>query len=132
MTAAATNPEFTSVNALTALLSTESLLFTALNIALALSAPTGKRLRMKPRTFAIAAAGLLAIIASGALMAWFDTFLRNWPTGWYGVFPAICIAIGIVAQPPIAYLVARDVGRAHTEITPKHTEILSGGRQQGE
>jgi hypothetical protein len=52
-TAAATNPEFTSVNALMALLTTESLLFTALNIALALSTPTGKRLRLEPRAFAI-------------------------------------------------------------------------------
>jgi hypothetical protein len=77
---------------------------------------------------------LLAVIAAGALMAWFDTFLGNWPAAWYGVIPALCIAIGIVAQPPIAYFVARDVGRPHTEIpvAAKHTEIGTAQGQQRE
>lgn len=98
---------FTSANALTTLLTVESLMFSALTVAVALSSNRGAPTRLLPeaRRLAIAAAIVLTVIAFGATVAWCDTFLRG-DASFTRLAPAICIVVGILTQPGFAWRLA--------------------------
>jgi len=112
---------FTSVNALTALLSTESLLFAALNVALGLTSPVegGRPLLIGPRKLAFAAFWLLAGVAAGAALAWCDLFLGDWPSDPLALVPIFCLLGGILAQPVFALVIALGIKKRTSELQPK-------------
>ncbi len=95
--------------ALTALLTTESLLFAALNLAASLSTPGGRRIRRLPlpgRVIGGGAVGALILVAVGALAAWAELFLCDFPTALSGILIAVALLVAIVAQPVLAVLLA--------------------------
>jgi hypothetical protein len=104
---------FTSTNALTTLLTTESLLFAVFALALGLSGTQLARttLASAARNMAVSAAAVLTALASGAIVAWGDLFLRDWPARFGLWFPAATIAIGILAQPVFAWVVVINLRR---------------------
>jgi hypothetical protein len=101
--------EFTDANALSALLTVESLLFATLGVAVSFSEP-GKRvpdLPVQPRTLGLLACGFLSVVAFGALMAWWNIFLDPWPCGFRDTVIACSIGAAIVGQPVFAWAIAR-------------------------
>lgn len=103
-------PLFGPSNALATLLTVESLLFAALMGAVSLG--SGGAFAVSPRaaarTLATAVAGVLTAVATGAAFAWERIFLvEAWPSRLDEQVPALCIAVGIVAQPVIAWTVVR-------------------------
>ena len=105
------DPQMTSQDVLGPLLSAESLIFGTLNIALSLTAGSsyGKTLGFEPRTFAHWGAALVTLLGCGAAAAWVDIFIvGDFPERW-GIPPVVALAIGIVAMPVIAIIVARNV-----------------------
>jgi hypothetical protein len=106
-------PVFTSKDALAVLLSTESLLFAALNVALVLSAPSAFGSdSWVPRLLSAAAASVLTAVAAGAGSAWVDLFVvGQFPHGGFAKAAVLLIALGIVAQPVLAVVIAAVVWR---------------------
>ena len=107
---------FTATNALITLLTVESLLFAGVAAATSLSTVTS--LPVSPRA---AARGLvcgvslvLTTVAIGAAFAWSRLFLHHWPARIDEQVPIICLAIGIAAQPVVAWTVVRLLFRRHT------------------
>lgn len=106
------DPGFTKANVLTTYVTMESLLFAGLSAAIALSATgtLGRRTPIPPWIVATITSVLLAVIASGAVLAWWDLFAgKNWPSGCNRRLEAIGILLGIVAQPLVAVAIARNV-----------------------
>lgn len=67
---------------------------------------------VRPATLAFVAAGVLAAVGAGAVLAWTDLFLgTNWPAGWNGRLGAISLLLAIVAQPVVAVLIAIGISR---------------------
>lgn len=102
-------PLFTPSNALTTLLVVESLLFAG--FATSLSLTSMATLAISPqraaRGLALGVCGVVTIVAVGAASAWARIFLETWPPRIDDQIPAICIAIGILAQPIVAWIVVR-------------------------
>jgi hypothetical protein len=106
---APTADSFTSANALSTLLTTESLLFAAFSLAVSLSGPTNRvRAWLVPGSvLAGAAVAALAGVGAGGIIAWHDLFVE-------GGFSrdaterviAIAILGAIVIQPLLALLLA--------------------------
>ncbi|HEY3492867.1 MAG TPA: hypothetical protein VGK43_07930 [Solirubrobacterales bacterium] len=90
------------------LLTVESLLLASLSIALVLFAGAGLPVRAMGAAKVLLVGLTLAVIvtAAGALVAWGDVYLGDWPGPWYRSVPVICIAVGIAVQPVIAVVVA--------------------------
>lgn len=112
--AASSADEFTSVNALSTLLTLEGFLFGVLNVAIAVTATSAlpNRLMSSPRRFAHAAAALVTLVAVGALIAWWDLFIGgDWPKGVGDWAPVVVIGLAIVAQPVLTWAVARGVAK---------------------
>lgn len=94
------------------LVTMESLLFAGLNVGLALAAPVAGGRNISPAgahrlaTFALAA---LAIVASGAVLAWWQVFGDNRPHSLLRVLEAAAAVIGIAAQPIISFFAVRAI-----------------------
>ena len=121
--AAASAPRqgFTSVNAFTALLTTESLLFTAFNVALSLATPIegGRpRLLVRPRILAFWAFVLLLVVGCGAVLAWIDVFASDLPSNLLKLLPIIILLVGCVAQPIFALVIARGMPTQNRVLEP--------------
>jgi hypothetical protein len=57
------------------------------------------------------AAALVSLVAVGALIAWADLFLGDWPDGFGRWGPVVVIGLAIVAQPVLTWVVAYGVRR---------------------
>lgn len=104
----------TKLGLLALLLTTEGLLFAALTVGVSLSASSvfGPSTVVRPATLAFIAAGLIALVGAGAVLAWTDLFLGSgWPSGWNGPLEAIALLCAIVAQPLVALLIAVGIWR---------------------
>jgi Na+-transporting NADH:ubiquinone oxidoreductase subunit NqrB len=99
---------FTSVNALTTLLTVESLIFSSLSVATALGSSTSlaRQARRASRFLVVSAASALTLVAVGAAAAWGELFLGHWPTRLGEQVPILCLAGGIIVQPGIAWVIA--------------------------
>lgn len=101
-------PLFTPSNALTTLLTVESLLFAGIASATALSSTT--TLPISPhaaaRALVLGLSAVLTCVAVGAAFAWSRLFLDDWPQRIDDQVPALCLAVGIIAQPIVAWIVA--------------------------
>jgi hypothetical protein len=96
---------FNDANAVSTLLTTESLLFAVFAVTLSFGASAAAR-APRPRDarrLACAAAGVLTLFGSGAAVAWADLFLDDWPRRFADWFPVATLAIGIVAEPMFAW-----------------------------
>lgn len=95
-------------DALTTLLTVESLLFAALSICVALGQPTefGRRLPTSPLAFSLTAAGAVTLIAFGAATAWINAYLDPCPATAEEWIEGIALGAGIVAQAVFAWWVA--------------------------
>jgi len=102
-------PIFTPSNALTTLLTVESLLFAGVAAATSLSSTT--TLAVSPqwiaRALALGVTVVLTTVAIGAAFAWSRLFLGSWPSRLDEQLPVICLAVGIAAQPIVAWTVVR-------------------------
>jgi len=106
----ATSPTLLApANALSTLLTVESLLFAGMAAAASLGA-TGSY-AVSPRAaaakLALAVTCVLTTIAIGACFAWARVFLVAWPSRIDEQVPAICLLIGIAAQPLVAWTIVR-------------------------
>jgi hypothetical protein len=104
---------FQPTTALTILLTVESLLFAGLAAAVSLSSTT--TLPVSPhaaaRALALGIAAVLTAVAVGAGFAWSRLFVHAWPSRLDEQVPVICLAVGIAAQPIVAWIVVRVVYR---------------------
>jgi hypothetical protein len=112
---AATTPDtFTKGNMLSALLTTEGLLFAALSISVSLSGSStfGPKTIIPPTALAFVAAGILSVVAIAAGFAWVDLFAGDkWPAGSDARVEALALLFAIVAQPVIALVIALGIWR---------------------
>jgi hypothetical protein len=112
--AGAATSGFTKAGLLSALLTTEGLLFAALSVSVSLSAAStfGPKTVIRPAVLAFVATGVLVTVAMAAVLAWTDLFLgENWPTGWNGRLEASALLFAIVVQPSIALVLALGIWR---------------------
>lgn len=102
-------PLFTPSAALTTLLTVESLLFAGVAGAVAVSSTPG--LAVSPRAagqrLALGAAAVLTAVAVGASFAWARIFVVDWPSRLDEQIPAACLAVGVAAQPVVAWIMVR-------------------------
>src|SRR4051812_44982088 len=100
-------PGFTVTNALSSLLTAESLLFAALSLAANLSMPGGPLVRRLPIPggwlAGIAIGGLVAV-SLGAAVAWGKIFVCAFPSDASGILVAVALIVAIVIQPALAVL----------------------------
>ncbi len=109
ITAASVTTGLTKSGILSLLLTTESLLFAALAVAVTLSGSSvfGASTWGPPWVLAFIATAVLGVVAAAAVLAWTDLFLaHNWPTGWNSRIEALALLFAIVAQPLVALVVA--------------------------
>lgn len=104
---------FTSANALTTLLTTESLLFAAFSLSLSLPGSTAPRefLADRARVFGAAAALVLTVLAGGTVAAWVEVFAHPWIGHFGRCFPALTILVGALAQPTFAWVFVASISR---------------------
>ena len=95
---------FTSANAISTLLTTESLLFAVFALALSFPSSPLARTAVSGRQIVFWAAALVTLVASGAAVAWLNLFLAHWPARFGTWFPAVAIAGGIIAQPGFVWV----------------------------
>lgn len=105
--AAADQSLFSPANALTTLLTVESLLFAGAGAATSLSATTTHPIspRLAARRLALGVSCALTAVALGAGVAWARVFLEVWPSRIDEQIPAICLVVGIAVQPVVAWTV---------------------------
>lgn len=107
--AAHVGPAIAPGAALGTLLTVESLLFAG--VAAATSLSSGTALAVSPqsaaRRLALSVTVVLTTVAVGAGFAWSRLFVGAWPSRLDEQIPAICLAVGIAAQPVIAWSVVR-------------------------
>jgi hypothetical protein len=107
--AATSSAPFTSANALTTLLTTESLLFAAFNAGIVLTVPTATVRQITPgQAYALArgCVAVLALVAIAGAVAWCGVFADGWPHSPTRVVEGLGIAVGIAVQPVVAGIVA--------------------------
>jgi uncharacterized membrane protein len=81
-------------------------------VSLSASSTFGPPTVVSPAALAFIAAGLIAIVAAAAVLAWTDLFVgSSWPSGWNGRLEAIALLFAIVAQPLVALLIAVGIWR---------------------
>ena len=105
---------FTRAGLLSALLTTEGLLFAALSISVSLSGAStfGPKAVVRPVILAFIAAGVLATVAVAGVLAWTDLFLGDhWPASANVRLEVIALLFAIVAQPLIALILAVGIWR---------------------
>jgi hypothetical protein len=100
---------FTHANALAVLLTTEALVFTAISVSLTFSNVSHHvpNLPLKPHQLGYVAAVLIGGLAVGALTAWWSVFASPWSCHFTKVVEGLAILLGIVAQPLMAWALAR-------------------------
>jgi hypothetical protein len=93
------------------LLTTESLLFAALGVSVALTTPVegGRPEFIATGKLAALIAPIIWVIAFGAGAAWLSVYTSPGPCGFSESIQALCLAIGIVAQPAVASVIAWNV-----------------------
>lgn len=101
----------TSADALPLLLTTESLLFAAFGVSVALTTPVegGRPPIVASGKLAALIAGIIWIVALGAASAWISVYVDPAPCGFSQVIQALCLAGGIASQPVIATVIAWNV-----------------------
>jgi hypothetical protein len=102
-------PDPFAVILLPTLLTSESVVFGLLSVAVALSAstPLGRRGRPRASTIANCGTALVGILAVGATGAWYRLFLRHgWPVDAALKVAAGSLIVGILLEPSIALAVA--------------------------
>lgn len=103
---------FSAAQSLTLLVTMESLLFAALNVGLALALPAvGGRNISRTGAYRLAklAAACLTVVAAGALLAWWQVFIDEWPTSFLRKLIAGAVAVGVCAQPVISWIAVRAI-----------------------
>jgi hypothetical protein len=101
--------QFTTAQSLTLLLTTESLLFAAFNVGLALGTPVaGGRNISRASAFRLALFAVLALtaVALGALLAWWQVFVDHWPGSFLREVEAAAAVAGITVQPIVSFIAA--------------------------
>jgi hypothetical protein len=96
-----------ATQALTVLVTLESLLFAGFNVGLALAIPVAKGRNISQAAahrLAQFVAGSLTLVAIGALLAWWQAFADPWPHTFQRQCEAIAIAIGISVQPIVSFV----------------------------
>jgi hypothetical protein len=99
---------------LSILLTTESLLFAGLTVAITLAGatPFGRQIAVLPVALACAATLILGVVAAAAVLSWTDLFAgSNWPKGHSRRVEAIALLSAIVTQPAIALSIAVGIWR---------------------
>lgn len=96
----------TSTQALTTLLTTESLLFAVFSVALAFgsSGLTSVVSAGFARSMVKAVAVVLTVLGIGACTAWIEVFVGACTHGFTEWAPAFGIAVGVAAQPVFAWI----------------------------
>jgi len=100
---------FTAAQSLTLLVTMESLLFAALNVGLVLAAPVaGGRNISRSGAYRLAkfAVAGLAVVATAAVMAWWQVFVDHWPESDLRKLQAVGALVGICIQPLISAVAA--------------------------
>jgi hypothetical protein len=107
----ASHESFTVANALAALLTAESLLFAATTVGVGLSASSafGALRPVRPFLLAVTATSILFVVAFGAATAWWDVYITSWRWTFSDVVQAVCILVGILAQPFFAAAIAVNI-----------------------
>ena len=102
------NPSFTFTDGLTILLTSETLVFAALAVVVTFALPSNRipRLPLSVAWMGVLVVLFVALIAFGALMAWWSTFIDHWPAHFQGRAVAVVLAAAIVGQPLFAFLLA--------------------------
>jgi hypothetical protein len=102
---------FTDVDALVTLLTAETLLFAALTIVLAFNEVAGRvpalPFGMGAEQLGWVAAAVVAIVAFGAVVAWWDIFGSFCTWNFTRGSEAVSALVGVVAQPLLAIAIAR-------------------------
>lgn len=101
--------QISDAEALTILLTAESLIFAVLSAAIAFAQP-GRRVSALPTsafTLGLAAVTLLSIVALGALLAWVGVYGNHWPCSLRQDLIALTVATAIVGQPIFAGVIAK-------------------------
>jgi hypothetical protein len=103
---AATATRFDPTDALTSLLTVESLLFAVFSITLTFGSSgltknvTGGTMRRLAR----ATAAVLTVLSIGAGTSWVTLFVGSSTHGFAQWSPAVALAIGVIAQPVFAWI----------------------------
>jgi hypothetical protein len=100
-----------AADSLPVLLTTESLLFAALGVSVALTTPVegGRPAFIASGLLAALIAAIIWVVAFGAGAAWLSVYTSPGPCGFSESIQALCLAIGIVAQPVLASVIAWNV-----------------------
>jgi|SRR5579859_792505 len=108
----ATTAAFSAGDSLTLLVTTETLMFAALTIAVTLSQPVaGGRNMSRENVWRLVAAVTVTItvVAAAAALAWWQTFAQPWSSSWLRGVESAGILVGVIAEVVIAIAVARAV-----------------------
>lgn len=100
---------FTTGNLLTALLTTEGLVFTAVSVSVSIGGKSafGPKPQLPTGAMAFVAALTLVLVAVGAGLAWADLFGgKHWPSGGNSQTGAVALLVAIVVQPVLALSIA--------------------------
>jgi hypothetical protein len=99
---------FSSADAMTTLLTVESLVFAVFSIALALisNLDLAVNAEKSARALTLVSSSLVTALGLGAIVAWGQSFLGEWPSGVATMFPLICIAAGVLMQPVLSWWIA--------------------------
>lgn len=108
MESAVGSADFRYTDALVALLTVETLAFSALVVAVSFSIPSNRipNLPVKLTTFGILGAGFVTVVAVGAGTSWLGLFHKDWPDGFYNAVISSALALAIVGQPVFAWMIA--------------------------
>lgn len=100
-----------SADALPLLLTTESLLFAAFGVSVALTTPIegGRPPIVASGKLAALITLVIWIIGLGATSAWLGVYTDPAPCGFSKVIQGLCLAGGIISQPVIATVIAWNV-----------------------
>jgi hypothetical protein len=101
---------FSAAQSLTTLLTTESLLFAAFNAGVVLTAPSTTGRRITPQHaywLAMGCVAVLGAVAAAGALAWWQVFGDDWPSSTFRAIEGLGIAVGILAQPIVATIIAR-------------------------
>jgi hypothetical protein len=109
--AAASTEALSNSDALLGLITTESLLFAALAVSVALAGEfkTGQRKLVRGPKLAWAITATIVAVSFGAMMALLELFASHCPHGFRDSAIAVTFAIGIVMQPVLAGWIASGI-----------------------
>ena len=99
---------FSYTDALTILLTSETLVFAALAVVVSFALPSTRvpNLPVSVPVLGFIAVAFVGVIGFGAFLAWWSTFVNHWPKHFQGEAIAVTIAVAVVGQPIFALLLA--------------------------